>query len=130
MRGMEAVKRLGAPGVLHSPHSLFPSFPAKYTTLSRSPPHHRAALSTGATPSRQSGRMDIPADELLEELARIETTLDEAARRAGDGCPPDFERRLEAHLRSLRSMLGPADIAVASDAMEAAERAMNADRKS
>ena len=70
--------------------------------------------------------MDYAADELLIELERIEATLDEAARRAGDGCPPAFERRLEAHLRSLRSMLGPDDIALAGDAMEAAERAMNA----
>jgi hypothetical protein len=70
--------------------------------------------------------MDIPADELLQELARIEDTLDAAARRAGDGCGPDFERRLGAHLRSLRSMLRPDDMAVAADAMEAAERVMNA----
>ena len=70
--------------------------------------------------------MDIDADELLLELDRIETTLDEAARRAGQGCAPDFERRLGAHLRSLRSMLGQDDLTVAEDAMEAAERAMNA----
>jgi hypothetical protein len=70
--------------------------------------------------------MDIAAAELLQQLDRIETTLDEAARRAGEGCGPDFERRLGAHLRSLRSMLGPDDLAVAGDAMEAAERAMNA----
>jgi hypothetical protein len=70
--------------------------------------------------------MDIPADELLLELDRIEATLDEAARRAGQGCPPDFERRLGAHLRSLRTMLGPDDLRVAEDTMEAAERAMNA----
>jgi hypothetical protein len=70
--------------------------------------------------------MDIPADELLQELDRIEATLDEAARRAGEGCGPDFERRLGAHLRSLRSMLGEDGLAVAGDAMEAAERAMSA----
>jgi hypothetical protein len=71
--------------------------------------------------------MEIAADELLAELTRIEATLDEAAQRAGEGsCPPDFERRLEAHLRSLRSMLGPDDMTVAGDAMEAAERAMSA----
>ena len=69
--------------------------------------------------------MDI-ADELLTELDRIEATLDEAARRAGQGCAPDFERRLGGHLRSLRSMLGPDDLIVAEDAMEAAERVMNA----
>jgi hypothetical protein len=68
--------------------------------------------------------MDITADELLQELDRIEATLDEAARRAGEGCGPDFERRLEAHLRSLRPMLGEDDLAVVRDAMEAAERAM------
>ena len=71
--------------------------------------------------------MEIAADELLAELTRIEATLDEAAQRAGEGtCPPDFERRLEAHLRSLRSMLGADDMTVAGDAMEAAERAMSA----
>ena len=70
--------------------------------------------------------MDYAADELLFELERIEETLDEAARRAGQGCGPDFERRLGAHLRSLRNMLGADDVAVAADAMEAAERAMNA----
>jgi hypothetical protein len=70
--------------------------------------------------------MDYAADELLLELERIEDTLDEAVRRAGDGCGPDFERRLGAHLRSLRSMLGADDMAVAEDAMEAAERVMNA----
>ena len=70
--------------------------------------------------------MDIAADELLIELDRIEATFDEAARRAGQGCAPDFERRLGAHLRSLRTMLGPDELSVAEDAMEAAERAMNA----
>ena len=70
--------------------------------------------------------MDYAADELLIELERIEATLDEAAREAGRGCGPDFERRLGAHLRSLRNMLGPDDAAVAADAMEAAERVMNA----
>jgi hypothetical protein len=70
--------------------------------------------------------MEIAADELLLELDRIELTLDEAERRAGLGCDPEFERRLGAHLRSLRGMLDPDHVAVAADAMEAAERAMNA----
>ena len=73
-----------------------------------------------------AARMDIPADELLLELERIDATLDEAARRAGQGCAPDFERRLGAHLRSLRAVLAPDDFSVAEDTMEAAERAMNA----
>ena len=63
--------------------------------------------------------MNIAADELLQELVRIDDTLDEAVRRAGQGCAPDFERRLGAHLRSLRNMLGPDDAEVAADAMEA-----------
>src|SRR5690606_1915261 len=70
--------------------------------------------------------MDIAADELLLELERIELTLDEAAHRAGQGCDPEFERRLGAHLRSLRGMLDPDHVPVVADAMEAAERAMNA----
>jgi hypothetical protein len=71
-------------------------------------------------------RMDIDADELLLELDRIEATLDEAMRRAGEGFGPAFERRMGAHLRSLRAVLGPDDFRVAEDAMEAAERVMNA----
>ena len=71
-------------------------------------------------------RMDIDADELLLELDRIEATLDEAMRRAGEGFGPAFERRMGAHLRSLRAVLGPDDFSVAEDAMEAAERVMNA----
>ncbi|HET7655869.1 MAG TPA: hypothetical protein VFK18_02600 [Luteimonas sp.] len=70
--------------------------------------------------------MDYDADELLLELERIDETLDEAARRAGEGCGPDFERRLGAHLRSLRNILGADELAVANDVMEAAERVMNA----
>ena len=70
--------------------------------------------------------MDYAADELLIELERIEATLDEAAREAGRGCGPDFERRLGAHLRSLRNILATDEMAVAADAMEAAERVMNA----
>lgn len=70
--------------------------------------------------------MDIASDELLLELDRIEETLDEAVRLAGLGCDPEFERRLDNHLRSLRGMLDPEQVAVANDAMEAAERAMNA----
>jgi hypothetical protein len=68
--------------------------------------------------------MPIAADELLDELARVEATLGEAARRGGQGCAPDFERRMQAHQRSLRSMLDADGVAVATDALEAAERVM------
>ena len=43
---------------------------------------------------------------------------------AGQGCGPEFERRLQAHLRSLRSMLDADGVAVAADALEAAQRVM------
>ncbi len=70
--------------------------------------------------------MDFAADELLAELDRIESTLAEAVRRAGQGFDPDFERRLDGHVRSLRTMLGADDLAVAVDTMEAARRVMKA----
>jgi hypothetical protein len=69
--------------------------------------------------------MTIAADELLEELERVEETLRQAARRGGQGCAPEFERRLHAHLRSLRSMLGADDVTVAADTLEAAQRVMS-----
>ena len=68
--------------------------------------------------------MPIAAEELLDELARVEATLCEAARRPGQGCRPECERRMQAHQRSLRSMLDADGVAVAADALEAAERVM------
>ena len=68
--------------------------------------------------------MPIAADELLDELERVEETLRQAARRGGQGCGPDFERRLQSHMHSLRSMLGADDMAVAADTLEAAQRVM------
>jgi hypothetical protein len=68
--------------------------------------------------------MDYAADELMEELAHIDATLREAVRRAGQGCGPDFERRLDACVRSLRPMLGRDELSAATDAMEAAKRVM------
>ncbi|MEO6264481.1 MAG: hypothetical protein ABIO58_05925 [Luteimonas sp.] len=68
--------------------------------------------------------MVFAADELLQELTRTDATLREVLPRAGQGCGPDFEQRLEAHVRSLRSMLGADDLAVAIDTMEAARQVM------
>jgi hypothetical protein len=68
--------------------------------------------------------MDIAADELLDELARVDATLEQAERRAGEGCGPEFERRLQGHLRRLRTMLCPDGVAVAEDTMDAAMRVM------
>lgn len=69
--------------------------------------------------------MPIAADELLDELDRVEETLRQAARLGGQGCEPEFERRLHSHLRSLRSMLAADDVVVAADTLEAAQRVMS-----
>jgi hypothetical protein len=50
--------------------------------------------------------MTYAAAEFMEESTRIELLMHEAVHRAGQGCGPDFERRLDASLRSLRPMLG------------------------
>lgn len=68
--------------------------------------------------------MDIAADELIEELDRLDTTLALVVRRAGDGGGPELERRLQAHLRRLRSMLCGDGIAVAEDTIDAALRVL------
>jgi hypothetical protein len=68
--------------------------------------------------------MDFAADELLEELSRIDAVMAETVRRAGQGCGPDFERKLDARIRSLRPMLKEEDLAVAIDAIEAAKRVL------
>ena len=70
--------------------------------------------------------MEFAADEIMEELTRIDTLMREAVRRAGQGCGPDFERQFDACLRSLRPMLNADDMTVAADAMEAAKRVMTA----
>jgi BMFP domain-containing protein YqiC len=70
--------------------------------------------------------MDIDADELLDALARIETTMADAVQRAGQGANPEVERRLEAHLRSLRPLLDEAGFVAAGDAVDAARRVMTA----
>ena len=68
--------------------------------------------------------MDYAAAELMDELERIDALLHEAAHRAGEGCEPEFERKLDARVRSLRTMLGADDLTVAADAIEAAKRVM------
>lgn len=68
--------------------------------------------------------MDIAADELLDELTRVDETLHQAMHRAGEGCGPEFERRLQGHLRRLRTMLCADGFAVAEDTMDAAQRVM------
>lgn len=68
--------------------------------------------------------MQIAADELLVELDRTDAMMREVERHAGQGCGPEFERRFEAQLRRLRSMLGTDGAQAAADVMEAAERVL------
>ncbi|MDQ3056391.1 MAG: hypothetical protein M3Q96_01385 [Pseudomonadota bacterium] len=68
--------------------------------------------------------MQIAADELLVELDRTDAMMRDVERCAGQGCSHDFERRFEAQLRRLRSMLGTDGMQAAADTMEAAERVL------
>ena len=70
--------------------------------------------------------MTIGADELLTELARADASLALAIRRAGQGCEPEFERRLDGHTRSLRALLDGNGAQVAADTIEAAKRVLDA----
>ncbi len=68
--------------------------------------------------------MQIAADELLVELDRTDVMMREVERCAGQGCSHDFDRRFEAQLRRLRSMLGTDGAQAAADVMDAAERVL------
>jgi UTP:GlnB (protein PII) uridylyltransferase len=70
--------------------------------------------------------MDFAAEELMDELTRINTLMHDAVRHAGQGVNPELERQLDACLRSLRPTLGADDFVVAADAIEAAKRVMAA----
>ncbi|MEG3193250.1 hypothetical protein [Lysobacter sp. D1-1-M9] len=69
--------------------------------------------------------MNFSADELRNELDRLDATMTQTVRRAGGGLEPDFERRLDTHLRSLRAMLVGDGTTAAADVIEAAKRAIN-----
>ncbi|MDQ3206120.1 MAG: hypothetical protein M3Q40_06385 [Pseudomonadota bacterium] len=66
----------------------------------------------------------ISADELYAEMERIDVTMQQVIRRAGEGPAPDVERRLDTHMRSLRAMLGNDVATVVEDAVEAAKRVL------
>jgi len=70
--------------------------------------------------------MDFAAEELMDELTRINALMHDAVRHAGQGVNPELERQLDACLRSLRPMLRADDMTVAADAIEAAKRVMSA----
>lgn len=73
-----------------------------------------SALSTGL----------ISADELLHALARMDAAMAQVVRRAGEGCGPDCERRLDSSSRGLRALLGPDSTDVVTDVIEAARRVL------
>jgi hypothetical protein len=83
-------------------------------------------IAASATRAHEGDCMDFAAEELMDELSRVNALMHEATRRAGQGCNPDFERQLDACLRSLRPMLSGDDFIVAGDAIEAAKRVMTA----
>lgn len=64
------------------------------------------------------------SDELLDALARLDATMAHVVRRAGQGCGPDCERRLEGASRGLRALLGPDSSQVVSDVVDAARRVL------
>lgn len=68
--------------------------------------------------------MQIAADELLTELERTDAMMVEVVRCAGQGCSHEFERRFEAQLRKLRSLLGADGAQAAADLIDAAERVL------
>lgn len=70
--------------------------------------------------------MVVAADELLVELERTDSLMQEAIRCAGQGCSHEFQRRFDAQLRRLRSILGADGAQAAADVIEAAERALTA----
>jgi hypothetical protein len=65
------------------------------------------------------------SDELLHALARLDTAMVLVVRRAGQGCGPECERRLESSSRNLRALLGPEAAQVVNDVLDAARRVMN-----
>ena len=69
--------------------------------------------------------IQIAAEELLQELSRLEATMAKVARHAGKGHDPALERRLDTHLRSLRVLLDANGAAVAEDTIDAAKRVLD-----
>src|SRR5688572_30186767 len=89
-----------------------------------------AGISLPATAPAETACMNAPyaaasSDELLHALARLDTAMVLVVRRAGQGCGPECERRLESSSRNLRALLGPEAAQVVNDVLDAARRVMN-----
>lgn len=66
------------------------------------------------------------SDELLSALARLDAAMALVVRRAGQGCGPECERRLDGSSRALRALLGADAAQVVSDVLDAARRVLTA----
>jgi UTP:GlnB (protein PII) uridylyltransferase len=97
-----------------------------YTGKSPRQSDHFCPVASPATRAHEGDRMDFAAEELMDELTRINSLMQEAVRHAGQGVIPELDGRLDACLRSLRPMLHADDFTVAADAIEAAKRVMSA----
>jgi len=69
--------------------------------------------------------MNFSRDELQQELAATDATIEQAIRRAGAGPCPEVERQLDAHARSLRVMLDHEGALVVDDTIDAARRVLH-----
>ena len=70
--------------------------------------------------------MDFTADELHQELDRLDDTMSRVVAHAGQGADPELDRLLSTHVRVLRLMLDEDGGNAAVDAADAARRAMEA----
>ena len=68
--------------------------------------------------------MNFTADELQQELERLDATMSRVVARAGHGSDPVLDRLLSTHVRVLRLMLDADGGSAAEDAADAARRAM------
>lgn len=69
--------------------------------------------------------MDFTADELHQELDRLDATMTRVVTRAGHGPDPVLDRLLSTHVRMLKLMLDVDGGNAAMDAADAARRAMD-----
>lgn len=68
----------------------------------------------------------VSAEEQASALADLARTVADVRRLAGSGHLPECERRLDAHLRSLRALLAPAHATLAADVVDLAKRVLDA----
>lgn len=82
--------------------------------------------SSSVTPPSLAAGAPITADEYLHALAQLDAAMAQVVRRAGQGCGPDCERRLDQSSRGLRALLGPDCTDVVTDVIDAARRVLTA----